>query len=75
MLDFYPLLVYNESMKNKEKDKKMFDYGISYVKRDKGPGNVDGLNLFVKYIKAWSEEHAEVKCRVKEENIRSIWRV
>ena len=54
---------------------KMFDYGISYVKRDKGPGSVDGMNLFVKYIKAWSEEHAEIRCRVKQENIRSIWRV
>jgi hypothetical protein len=53
----------------------MFDYGISYVKRDKGPDNVDGFNLFVKYIKAWSEEHAEKRCRIKEENIRSIWRV
>ncbi len=53
----------------------MFDYGISYVKRDNGPGNVDGFNLFVKYIKAWSEEHAEKRSRIKEENIRSIWRV
>ena len=53
----------------------MFDYGISYVKRDKGPRSVDGMNLFVKYIKAWSEEHAEIRCRVKQENIRSIWRV
>ena len=53
----------------------MFDYGISYVKRDRGSNNVDGWNLFVKYIKAWSEEHAEQKCRVKVDNIRSIWRV
>ena len=39
----------------------MFDYGISYVKRDKGPNNIDGWNLFVKYIKAWSEEHGQKK--------------
>jgi hypothetical protein len=52
----------------------MFEYGISYVKKDNGPDNVDGWNLFVKYIKAWSEEHAEIRCKIKEEHIRSIWR-
>ena len=53
----------------------MVDYGISYVKRDRGKGNVDGWNLFVKYVKAWSEEHAERRARIKQENIRSVWRV
>lgn len=53
----------------------MIKFGISYVKQDKGPGNIDGWNLFVKYIKAWSEEHAEKRSKIKVENIRSIWKV
>ena len=53
----------------------MFEYGISYVKKNNGPGSIDGLNLFVKYIKAWSKDHVEFKIRktIPEENIRSIW--
>ena len=54
----------------------MLQFGISYVKKDNGPDNVDGWNLFVKYIKAWSEDHVEFLIRkiIPEENIRSIWR-
>jgi len=52
----------------------MLDFGISYVKKDNGPGNVEGFNLFVKYIKAWSEEHAEARCKIPGQDIRSIWR-
>lgn len=50
-------------------------FGISYVKPDNGPGNIDGFNLFVKHIKAWSEEHAEIKSKIPEQDIRSIWRI
>ena len=53
----------------------MTEYGISYVKKHRGHGNINGFNLFVKYIKAWSEEHAEARCRIPEQDIRSIWRV
>ena len=53
----------------------MTEYGISYVKKHRGLGNINGFNLFVKYIKAGSEEHAEARCRIPEQDIRSIWRV
>ena len=41
----------------------MYQFGISYVKKDNGPDNVDGWNLFVKFIKGWSEDHVEFKIR------------
>ena len=53
----------------------MKQYGISYVKKDNHKTSVKGWSLYIKFLKGWSEEHIEHKCKILNKNIRSIWEV
>ena len=59
----------------RERRKKMKQYGISYVKKDNHKTSVEGWSLYIKFLKGWSEEHIEHKCKILSKNIRSIWEV
>ena len=58
-----------------QKGSKMIQFGISYVKKDNHKTSVEGWSLYTKFLKGWSEEHIEQKCKIPNEHIRSIWEV
>jgi len=42
---------------------------------DKKMNSVEGWSLYIKFLKGWSEEHIEHKCKILSKNIRSIWKI
>ena len=53
----------------------MKQFGISFVKKDNHKTSLEGWSLHTKFLKGWSEEHIEQKCKIPIQNIRSIWEV